>query len=181
MSRDRQLSRLAALLEALDTMTGTRRILLHIGYRGSALLFFFLLDLIYAYSLFNPPAEEAAHSRNLVYLASIAPLWVFGVMWLIAAGCCLVAAFIKRDFIGFAAAIGIKVLWGLLYVGATLQGVPRAYVSVTLWLTMAGFVAIMSAWPEPTNLDRLREINRGSDYATQEREEQERDVDRRWP
>lgn len=151
-----------------------------VGYRGSALLFFGLLDVVYAYSLFFPPAD-AALTPALIFLASIAPLGVYAMLWLIAAGFCIVNALRVNDWSGFAAAITIKVLWGLLYVMAAVEGVPRAYVSVTIWLVLAGFVAIISRWPEPTNVQQLEGINQRGVGGEQEREDEERDIDRRWP
>lgn len=180
-----EVMRLAMLTEDLDAMTSTRRFAVHqIGRRGGSLLFFGLLDAIYAFSLINPTSFDKL-SPSLKYLAGIAPLEVFGVLWAVAAALCFVNAFRTNDKTGFAAAIAIKVLWGLLYIGALFVGVPRSYVSVTLWLCLAGFVGIIATWPEPTTVpasptevERLaRELGRLREEFTRQREELRRQED----
>lgn len=118
-------------------------------YRGAALIFFGLLDLVYAFSLFNPPAS-ARRSASLQFVASIAPLWAWALLWLIPGLLCAAQAFMRADRVAFTSAIVVKVIWGLLYVvGWITGGLERAYVGATVWLALAGFVAIIAAWPEP--------------------------------
>lgn len=126
-----------------------RRLWSHVGRRGSALLFFCFLDFVYAYSLFNP-APEIRRSPTATFLNEVVPLWVWGCIWLAAGIVCGVQAFSQRDRYGFAAAMAIKVLWGLIYLMLAFAGFERAYVSAALWLCLAGWVAIISTWPEPS-------------------------------
>jgi hypothetical protein len=120
-----------------------------VGHRGSALLFFALLDIVIGLSLLAP-SRQARHTDSLVYLASILPLWVWSIAWGAVGVTCLVYAGRRRDQVAFSAAIGIKVLWGLVSLGGWLLGeVDRGYVSAAVWLAMAAFVAIIGAWPEP--------------------------------
>ncbi len=121
----------------------------NIGRRGAALLFFAFLDFIYAYSLFNP-APEVRRTATVLFVEGLLPLWVWGAMWLAAGICCLTNAFRANDKVGFAAAIAIKTLWGLLFVVAMVAGLERAYVSAALWLVLAGWVGIIATWPEST-------------------------------
>lgn len=115
------------------------------------MLFFALLDIIYSYSLANPP-PQARQNSGLLFIQSIAPLWAWSALWGVVGVVCLVNAFRISDRYGFAAAIGIKVLWGLVYVAGMFAGLDRAYVSATVWLCLAGWVAIISTWPEPPDL-----------------------------
>lgn len=118
-----------------------------VGYRGSVLLFFGLLDVIFAGNLMCPlqPLTPAYQFIN-----SVAPLWFWALLWGVTGLICLTLAWSKVDDLAFAAAISIKIAWGLLYVwGGLFSDVPRAWLSVTIWLAFAGFIAIISAWPEP--------------------------------
>ncbi len=126
-----------------------------IGRRGAALLFFSLLDLIYAYSLFNP-APEVRRSAGLLYLQSLLPLWAWGIAWGGAGIACLIGAFMKSDKWSFACAIGVKSLWGFIYLGAALVGLERAYLSAAIWLCLAVWVAIIASWPEVWDSPRVQ-------------------------
>ncbi len=119
-----------------------------IGRRGAALAFFALLDLVYAYSLFFPAAETRRTSTTR-FIESVAPLPLWGALWAGAGLACLVCVLRVYDRIGFAATMAVQTLWGLLFAVATVVGVERAYLSAALWLCAAGWVAIISGWPEP--------------------------------
>jgi hypothetical protein len=121
----------------------------HVGKRGRVLLFFGALDLVYAVSLARPDAT-ARRIPMFIWLTEIAPLWVWSVMWAAVGAVCLWQAFCHRDAIGFAAAIALKICWGIVCLGAWLfGGVDRGYVSAAIWLGLAYFVANISSWPEP--------------------------------
>jgi hypothetical protein len=123
----------------------------HIGRRGRALLFFSGLDLVYAVSLINPDRTSAT-SLQLVWLATLVPLWAWAGLWAAAGLICGWYAFQRSDRWGFTAAIVIKVLWGGASIGGWLVGgVDRGYVSGAIWLTFAAFVWTISGWPEPGN------------------------------
>ena len=142
---------LAVLLERMDSdVARTRgRLMYQVGRRGVALLFFALLDSVYCYSLLFPDAA-ARRSGSLYYLSGIAPLWFWGVLWGVAGLICAIHAFRINDRFGFAAAICIKMLWGGLMMSASIIGdVERAYVSGTIWLCVAGWLGVISTWPEP--------------------------------
>src|SRR3954466_15493413 len=80
----------------------------HLGKRGRVLLFFGALDLIYAVSLAAPDATSR-RVPMFVWLAEVAPLWAWSAMWAGVGVACLWQAFCRRDAIGFAAAIALKV------------------------------------------------------------------------
>lgn len=126
------------------------RLWLRLGFRGSALLFFATLDATFSFSYFKPP-PEARQSAGLRFVDTVAPLWFWGALWGAVGLLCLLYAFRTKDKVAFSAAIGIKILWGCLYiVGAFTAHLERAYVSAGLWLCIAGFVGIIAAWPEPS-------------------------------
>lgn len=120
-----------------------------VGHRGSALLFFAVLDLVYCASLLFPSPRER-HSPGLRFLADIVPLWVWAAAWGGVGLLCLSRSFRRRDAAAFAAAIGIKLLWAIVGMAAWLfGGVERGYLTTVVWLGFATLVAIIASWPEP--------------------------------
>lgn len=118
-----------------------------IGRRGCALLFFSLLDLVYATSLAaDPPtANGTGH-----FLASMLPLPVWAILWGSVGILCAVQAFMRSDRAAFAAASLIKVVWGIIaLIGWLIGEVDRGYVSAVIWLALAAFVHVIAGWPEP--------------------------------
>ncbi|MFF0823072.1 hypothetical protein ACFYUR_22145 [Micromonospora haikouensis] len=120
-----------------------------VGHRGSALLFFAVLDLVYCHSLLLP-SPQARRGELLTFLASMLPLWTWAAAWGAVGALCLVQAFRSRDQAAFAAAIGLKVLWGVVTLGGwVIAGLDRGYVTASVWLVFAAFVGIVASWPEP--------------------------------
>lgn len=120
-----------------------------VGKRGRMLFFFGALDVIYAVSL-TAPDETTRRTPLFVWLAQMAPLWVWASSWGLVGVICLIQAFCRRDGIGFAAAIGLKIFWGGVCLGAWLfGGVERGYVYAVIWLGLAWMVWVLSGWPEP--------------------------------
>lgn len=120
-----------------------------IGRRGSFLAFLFLLDAIYAYSLFFP-TTQSLQTPTSVFLLHIAPLWVWGLLWGAAGLVCLFYAFHRNDAPGFAAAMFMKTLWSLTFLlGWLFAGVERGYLTATIWGAFAAVCLLISTWPEP--------------------------------
>jgi hypothetical protein len=128
-------------------MGGIRGLIRKVGRRGATLLFLGSLDGIYSFSLLNPPHDPTANP-TLAFLATIAPLWAWAILWGAVGLICLIGAFSTRDRFAFAAAIGIKVLFGLTFALAAFAGLERAYVSAAVWLAFAAFIAVIAGWPE---------------------------------
>lgn len=120
-----------------------------LGRRGLALTFFGTLDLIYGFSLAFPDAATR-RGAQFVWLASIGPLWAWASLWGVVGLICFTYAPRTHDRVGFASALFLKVLWGLVCLGGwTFGGVDRGYVSAAIWLAAAGFVGVISGWAEP--------------------------------
>lgn len=122
---------------------------MHVGKRGRMLLFFGSLDVVYALSLSAPDALTR-RAPMFIWLAQIAPLWVWAAAWGGVGLVCLIQAFCRRDRVGFAAAIALKICWGGVSISAwLLGGVDRGYVSAAIWLGLAYAVSVLAGWPEP--------------------------------
>ena len=122
-----------------------------VGRRGACLLAFAFIDFVLAWSLIDPEtkAQTAALPTYRAHLA-IAPLDVWAVAWLIVALSCAIHAFRSRDQIGFALAIGIKLVWAAAFAASWLiYGVPRAWLGAALWLVVGCLVMVISGWVEP--------------------------------
>ncbi len=128
-------------------MSFAHRLWTTIGRRGVSLLVFAFLDFSFGASYFFP-APEIRRSQGVLFLASIAPLWVWGALWTVVGVVLVVNAFLRNDKIGFACAAGIKVFWSLMYVIAAFAGVERAWLSAALWAAIAGWLAVIATWPE---------------------------------
>lgn len=125
-----------------------------IGKRGTALLFFGFLDLVYAVSLAFP-VPEVRRSATVRFVESIAPLPFWATLWATVGIVCLIGSFLVRDQFAFAAAIFLKILWGVVFlIGWLAVGLERGYVSAAIWLAFAGFVGVISSWPEPPRTRR---------------------------
>lgn len=120
-----------------------------LGRRGAALLVFAALDAIYGIRLatVDPGTQEFYD-----WLAKTLPMWVSALVWLTIGACCLLYAFLPCDRPAFSAAIGIKVLWGTLYLGGWIIGdVADGWVSTAIWLAFACCVGLIASWPEPVS------------------------------
>lgn len=121
----------------------------HLGKRGRVLLYFGGLDLVYAFSLAAPDAVTR-ETPFFAWLTAIMPQWFWAAAWAAVGVACLWQAFCRHDQIGYAAAIGLKIGWGIVCLGGWLFGdVERGYVSAAIWLGLAYFVGNIASWPEP--------------------------------
>ncbi|MFB4275720.1 hypothetical protein ACBJ59_10545 [Nonomuraea sp. MTCD27] len=116
-----------------------------VGRRGAALLFFALLDIIYAASLTTAPPNGP-----YLFLDSLMPLSTWASIWACVGGLCAIQAFVVTDRVAFAAASALKVVWGLTQLLGWMFGeIPRGYVAAAVWLAFAAFVQVIAGWQEP--------------------------------
>jgi hypothetical protein len=78
-----------------------RTVTLRVGRRGAFLLFLALLDFVYAYGLPFPGAA-ANTSATYRFLAAVAPLDAWALLWAGVGLVCFVFAFHKKDAPGYA-------------------------------------------------------------------------------
>jgi hypothetical protein len=123
-----------------------------IGFRGSFLLFLFVLDTAYAGALYQEATPQlkgpAEHAPDLL----LPPLAWAGI-WLVVGLVCLWGAFRAADRVPFACAAALKVSWGLvsLVLWIRMEQVT-GWLSFVVWGTFAVTVLIVSSWPEPPPL-----------------------------
>ncbi len=133
-----------------------------IGRRGAALLFFAMLDVLYAGSMAT--AQDSGLPLNATYswFGEVLPLTAWALLWLSVGLICAYHAFRHYDRFGFVAAIGIKVVWAILsFTGWLVDDVTLG--SVAIWLGLAGLVWVISGWAEPPDPDLLPPADTGED------------------
>lgn len=118
------------------------RVWRRLGPRGAVLLCLAWIDVFYGTGLLC--AEGPTRTQpTYAFPAEVAPLPVWGVMWLVAAVVLIVNAFRAADAAGYSTAISVKVLWGAMMLGGWIAGdIPRGYVGMSIWLAMAVVVAV---------------------------------------
>lgn len=125
-----------------------RTVVLRVGRRGYFLLFLALLDAVYGASLLNP-TPRSLDNPTTQFLLRVLPLPAWACVWLLVGAICLVSAFRFNDAAGFAAAMGLKTLWGSLFlIGWVVADVERGYLSAVIWLAFAGLLALVVPWPD---------------------------------
>lgn len=121
-----------------------------IGRRGAALMFFALLDAVYALSLLLLTPAQINGSETYRFLNSLMPIGGWAASWAAVGVLCAVQALRRSDRAAFAAASALKVVWGLVQLLGWLTGdVSRGYVAASVWLAFAGFVQLIAGWAEP--------------------------------
>lgn len=130
-----------------------------LGRRGSALLAFGILDVVYGISLAWPAPGQVRPGSALGWFAEIAPLWLWAGLWWAVGAMCATAVVLAlfgpvpswADRYAFAAAIGVKIWWGTLcLIGWIMREVPIS--SAGIWLGLAALVALIAGWPEPEQI-----------------------------
>jgi hypothetical protein len=118
-----------------------------LGRRGECLMFFGVLDLVYAWSMFFATPTVLMGNSTYRWVGSIAPLQAWAMLWALVGLICIYHAFQQFDRFGFIAAIGIKVVWGVLSLGGWLVD-DVSLGAVGIWLGLAGLVWRISGWRE---------------------------------
>jgi hypothetical protein len=124
-----------------------QRLARRVGRRGAALLCLAVVVGLIGYSLVTAPAQVAAQP-GLRVLARI-PLEAWGWGWVAVAGVCAVGAVRADDRVAYGLAAGLFGLWGGGYLAAWLfYHAERGWVAATVYLAMAGFIALLAGTPE---------------------------------
>ncbi|MFL6109949.1 MAG: hypothetical protein ACJ786_01130 [Catenulispora sp.] len=136
-------------------MRADARALMHrIGRRGAILLILAVIDVSYGLSLIGPPRETLSMAV-MRWREHYAPLWAWGIGWLVIAAILIVSAFLRNDRFGYAAAIGWKIAWSLTTLASWIVGgVDRGWVSSIIWAVVAGMIVVIGGWPEPHRIAR---------------------------
>lgn len=106
------------------------------------------VDFFYAWAMVtaNPPAING--NATFHWFNTIAPIRAWSCLWIAVGLVCVVYSFRRYDRLGWMAAVGVKMLWGLL----SLSGYYAENVSigsVGIWLGLALIVWRLSGWREP--------------------------------
>lgn len=118
-----------------------------LGKRGTALVVFATLDVIYGARISVVPGD----SRSVyTWLESgWVPLWGWTSIWVGVGLLCACYAMRVDDRPAFSAAIIIKVAWGMLNVIGWATGeVADGWILATIWLAFAVCVGLLSSLPE---------------------------------
>jgi hypothetical protein len=125
-----------------------RRLAVRLGRRGASLLFLGSLSMILAASLLLASPQQATIASYRM-LATIAPLAVWGISWLISGLICWTQAFMLQDRIAFALTTAMWWLYGLAHITGIFTGVnPRGWVGGLLWIAFGGWVNLIATWEE---------------------------------
>lgn len=122
-----------------------------VGYRGSFLVAFALVDFVYGIWLLTGPA-----SGTTAWFNAVVPIAFWAVAWITVGSICLFYAFRRPSLPGFYAAISIKVVWGLgCLFGLFLGDVPLS--SIGIWGFFTWAVWRIAGWPEPAEMGKDRD------------------------
>lgn len=139
-------------------LSGTR-----LGYRGAVLVILGFVDLLFGFSLVDP-THDTLRTSAYQWRGQYAPAWVWGALWIAVGVVLFVGALSRHDEFPYAAAIGIKVLWGMLgLMSWAVGGVERGWVSTVAWGGFGLLIAVISSWPEPPRITVVMEDRYGTD------------------
>jgi hypothetical protein len=120
-----------------------------IGRRGAVLLILAAVDVGVGWS-FISPTEEAARAQNAVWRDGLAPSWFWGGLWIVVGACCLAAAFLRKDSLGFVPAVCLKAVWSALELTGWMNGaIHQGYRPALIWAGVAGIVFATAGLREP--------------------------------
>lgn len=117
-----------------------------LGRRGAFLLTLGVLDEWYALSV---PGVASTGTATGLWIASLAPLTAWTLVWAVAGVILIAGAFAEKDAFAFATAVMLKLTWAMVYlIGWAVHGVYRGWASAAVWLAFGMAVMIVSTWPE---------------------------------
>ncbi|MFC8171219.1 hypothetical protein [Streptomyces sp. NPDC057325] len=121
-----------------------------LGRRGSVLLAFGVMELLYGLGLLLDPRFGIV--RGVGVLTHVAPMWVWGGLWMLCGALALIMAWdvrATRDTWGYAAAVLPPLGWCGAHLVAWLTGsYPQAWTSAVTWACIAVVIRRVNGWPE---------------------------------
>lgn len=136
------------------------RVAAKVGRRGAFLILFGVVYLLLGFSYATTPVTPVMRT-TLKLALNVAPLWVYGLMWLAAGTVAVISgAFLSpvRDAAGFVCAVIAPTLWAAVYLAAWVDhDAPRMWVAAALYAAVAGAVSVVSGMANPAVLDKVVE------------------------
>ena len=127
-----------------------RRLRRRVGQRGAVLLLLAMIDLVYGGTML--PGNTAV-SKTYAFADTIWPLPVWGAAWVLVGVVCMVQAFQDWDYIAYACAQLIKVMWATVGIaGWITHQIAYGQLTCVIWVGAAGIVCVVSRWAEPPDL-----------------------------
>lgn len=135
-------------MEEGNAVIQLRKLMYRIGHRGAFLIFLFLLDELYGFSLLEDPFPPGIHWFIQPHT------WAY--VWMVTGALLLTGVIFRADYFQFALASLIKVAWAFTWVRIWIfNDVPRAWVSAIIWLAFAALVTVVATWTEPPRFQRI--------------------------
>ncbi|MFI6986014.1 hypothetical protein ACIBSV_46680 [Embleya sp. NPDC050154] len=129
-------------------MSPARRAAWRIGHRGAFLMTYGVAWAVYGAGLLGSGATFA-QQRGLTVLGDDLDTWAW--LWIVGGMVAIVAAFARRDSIGYVGAVIPPLVWGVAYLLAwwPLDEYDRGWISAGPWTALAVAAVIVARIPEP--------------------------------
>lgn len=120
-----------------------------VGSRGAVLLILAVIDFGIGLSWIFPTPEQS-RAQSTLWREELAPSWVWGSLWLIVSVCCVIGAITRSHYIGFGAAVALKMLWATFEFGGWQAGaITQGYRPGLIWVGYAALIAACAVLHEP--------------------------------
>lgn len=129
------------------------RITHRIGFRGTTLLLLAVIDFAYGRTFVDPDPGQAIANRYLAeaipFAAQEVSMWAWACAWWATGLTCLVCAFVRRDWLGYGAAIALKVAFVIATMFGAAHGMPNSTTRIAVWSVIAAWAFVEARRPEP--------------------------------
>lgn len=132
---------------------------LQVSRRGAFLALFGFVFILLGYSYLHIPHQfRPILHANLRFALNVAPIEFYGWAWITTGSIALLGSIVHRfDWVGFGVAILMPMFWSIVYFIAQIQdGVPRSWVSGTVYGLLAGAIAIVAGMTDPLDEGKPR-------------------------